>query len=70
MDNFNKEEVLLPNEEKEKRKNEDYIQKIRTNNFFKKKPGLGKVKLLPGEKIMAKEGDKKIVLDSSVLNSK
>ena len=56
--------------EKEKKKNEEYIQKIRSNNFFKKKNTLGKIKLLPGEKLIAKEGNKQIVLDSSSINSK
>ena len=56
--------------EKEKKKNEDYIQKIRSNNFFKKKPGSGTIKLLPGEKLVAKDGDKKVVFDSTSLNAK
>jgi len=56
--------------EKEKKKNEEYISKIRSNNFFKKKTGLGKIKLLPGEKMVAKQGDKKVVLDSNTLNAK
>lgn len=55
--------------EKEKKKNEDYIEKIRTNNFFKKK-NINTVKLLPGEKLIAKEGDKKIVIDSATIKNK
>jgi hypothetical protein len=54
--------------EQEKKKNEDYINKIKSNNFFKKGPS--NVKLLPGEKIVAKDKDKQIVLDSSTMNSK
>jgi hypothetical protein len=49
--------------EKEKQKNEDYISKIKSNNFFKKK-GLEQVKLLPGEKIIANQQGKQMVLDS------
>jgi hypothetical protein len=56
--------------EKEKKKNEEYIQKIRSNNFFKKKPGSNTIKLLPGEKLVGKQGDKQVVIDSSTLNSK
>jgi hypothetical protein len=56
--------------EKEKKKNEDYISRIRSNNFFKSKSTLGTVKLLPGEKMVAKDGNKKIVLDSSSIKSK
>ncbi len=51
--------------EKEKKKNEEYISKIRSNNFFKKKGPLNTIKLLPGEKLISKVGDKKIVMDSS-----
>jgi hypothetical protein len=53
--------------EKEKKKNEEYIGKIKSNNFFKK-PALGMVKLLPGEKMIVKEKDKEIVLDSNSIN--
>ncbi len=54
--------------DKEKDKNEDYINKIRTNNFFKKKKtGNGMVKLLPGEKMIVKDNHKNIVLDSHAL---
>ena len=56
--------------EKEKKKNEDYIEKIRSNNFFKKKNNLGKVKLLPGEKIVAKDQGKQLVIDSHTMNSR
>ncbi len=55
---------------KEKKKNEDYIQKIRSNNFFKKKSTMGYVKLLPGEKMIIKDNEKKVVLDSNTLNYK
>ncbi len=54
--------------EKEKKKNEDYISKIKSNNFFQKAPS--KVKLLPGEKIIAKDSNKQVVLDSSTFNSR
>lgn len=54
--------------EKEKKKNEDYIAKIKSNNFFKKSPT--NVKLLPGEKIIAKENNKEVVLDSSTFNAR
>ena len=54
--------------EKEKKKNEEYISRIKSNNFFKKKGGRSTIKLLPGEKLIAKDGDKKVVLDSSVIN--
>ncbi len=54
--------------EKEKKKNEDYISKIKSNNFFKKGPS--NIKLLPGEKIIAKDSNKEIVLDSSTFNSR
>ena len=50
--------------EREKKKNEDYIEKIKSNNFFKKKSNLGAVKLLPGEKIIAKDQGKELVIDS------
>jgi hypothetical protein len=51
--------------DQEKKKNEDYIQKIKTNNFFGgKKSKLGTVKLLPGEQIIAKDKDKSVVLTS------
>jgi hypothetical protein len=50
--------------EKEKKKNEDYIEKIKSNNFFKKNNLGGKVKLLPGEKIIAKDQGKELVIDS------
>jgi hypothetical protein len=56
--------------EKEKKKNEEYISKIKSNGFFKKKSGLGMVKLLPGEKMVVKEKDKEIILDSNSINSK
>lgn len=49
--------------EKEKKKNEDYIQKIKSNNFFKKKQ-IGMVKLLPGEKMIIKEQNKEVIIDS------
>jgi 3-dehydroquinate synthase class II len=55
--------------EQEKKKNEDYINKIKSNNFFKKTTPVN-VKLLPGEKIIAKDKDKEVVLDSSTLNSR
>jgi hypothetical protein len=54
--------------EKEKKKNEDYISRIKSNNFFKKKSGRNTIKLLPGEKLVAKEGNKKVVIDSSNFN--
>ncbi len=50
--------------DQEKKKNEDYIQKIKTNNFFGKKSKLGTVKLLPGEQMIAKDKNKNIVLTS------
>ncbi len=56
--------------EKEKKKNEEYISRIKTNNYFKKKSTLGTVKLLPGEKMIAKDGNKKIVLDSMAIKTK
>lgn len=51
----------------EKARNEDYIAKIRSNNFFKKNKSLsGMMKLLPGENLITKDAkDKKIVLNSS-----
>jgi len=56
--------------EKEKKKNEEYIMRIRTNNFFNKKNRRNTIKLLPGEKLIAKDGEKKIVYDSASLNAK
>jgi hypothetical protein len=55
--------------DKEKEKNEDYISKIKTNNFFKKKKNYsGMVKLLPGEKMIVRdEKNKDIVLDANSL---
>ena len=55
--------------EKEKEKNEDYIKKIKSNNFFKKKnPNNGMVKLLPGEELKFKgDGNKQITLNSQDL---
>ena len=55
--------------DKEKEKNEDYIGKIKTNNFFKKKKDYsGMVKLLPGEKMIVKDAkNKEIVLDSNTI---
>ncbi len=50
--------------DQEKKKNEDYIQKIKTNSFFAKKSNMGAVKLLPGEQIIAKEQDKNVILTS------
>lgn len=46
--------------EKEKQKNEDYIKKIKSNNFFKKSKKPEMVKLLPGEQMKFKldSGDK------------
>jgi hypothetical protein len=52
--------------EKEKKKNEEYINRIKNNNFFAKPKSLGYVKLLPGEHIADKS--KKVVLDSTVIN--
>lgn len=54
--------------DQEKKKNEDYIERIRTNNFFPKKKKLGTVKLLPGEKMIVKDKDKNVVLTSQNLN--
>jgi hypothetical protein len=55
--------------EKEKKRNEEYISRIRSGNFFAKKSIVGIVKLLPGEKILARgNGNKQIVLDSSTIN--
>ncbi len=53
--------------EQEKRKNEDYLNKIKNNNFFAK-PSSGKVKLLPGERIIAQQNEKKVVLDSQFMH--
>jgi hypothetical protein len=53
--------------DKEKKKNEDYISKIKSNNFFRKKGGMEQVKLLPGEKIIANQQGKQTVLDSHSL---
>lgn len=56
--------------EKEKQKNEDYIKKIRSNNFFKKNksPNSGMVKLLPGEELKYKgQNNQKISMTSQDL---
>lgn len=50
--------------EQEKKKNEDYIEKIKSNNFLGIKSKLGKVKLLPGEQIIGKDNNKNVVLNS------
>lgn len=54
--------------EQEKKKNEDYIERIRTNHFFPKKKKVGIVKLLPGEKMIFKDKDKNVVLTSQNMN--
>lgn len=54
--------------EKEKKKNEDYIDRIKSNKFFKKKPSQGLIKLLPGEQI--KEKNTNLVMNSANLNYK
>ena len=58
--------------DKEKEKNEDYIGKIKTNNFFKKKNNYsGMVKLLPGEKMVVRdEKNKNIVLDANTIKQR
>lgn len=58
--------------EKEKQKNEDYIKKIKSNNFFKKtNKNKGMVKLLPGEEIKFKgENNEKKSLTSHDLQKK
>ncbi len=53
---------------KEKRKNEEYISRIKSNNFFKKRNTRNTIKLLPGEKLVANDGRNKVVLDSNTLN--
>ena len=57
---------------KEKKKNQDYIDKIKNNNFFKKNKKSGMVKLLPGEKLVYKnENSKKMVtIDSQDMQKK
>lgn len=55
----------------EKKKNQDYIDKIKSNNFFKKKKRSGMVKLLPGEKLIYKtDGNKKMTMNSHDLQKK
>ena len=54
--------------EQEKKKNEDYIDNIKTNNFFSKKKNLGKVNLLPGEKRIETDKDKSVLLTSQNMN--
>lgn len=54
--------------EQEKKKNEEYIEKIKANNFSGKKSKLGKVKLRAGEQIIGKENNKNVVLNSSNIN--
>lgn len=55
----------------EKKKNQDYIDKIKSNNFFKKKKRSGMVKLLPGEKLIYKTDDnKKMTMSSQDLQKK
>ena len=58
--------------EMEKKKNEDYIQKIKNNNFFKKSTkGNRMVKLLPGEEIKFKGKDnQRISLNSHDIQMK
>lgn len=50
--------------EKEKQKNEDYIKKIKSNNFFKKSKKPEMVKLLPGEQMKTKTEADKIALSA------
>jgi hypothetical protein len=52
----------------EKAKNEDYIQKIKSNNFFKK-DGIKQVKLMPGEKIIANDQGRTLVLDHNSIKN-
>ena len=55
--------------EKEKAKNEAYITQIRSKKFFRKSSGI--VKLLPGEKMVAKESSNNtVVLDSHNIEDK
>lgn len=56
--------------EKEKLRNEDYIERIKNGNFFKKDNMINQVKLNPGEKIIGMDRGKEIVLDSSSLSNK
>ena len=56
--------------EQEKKEKEDFIERIRTDNFFTKKRKLGTVELLPGEKLIIKHKDKRVVLYSENMNHK
>lgn len=57
--------------EKEKEKNEDYIKKIKSNNFFKKSNKSSMVKLLPGESIKYKgENNEKLSMTSHDIEKK
>lgn len=54
--------------EQEKIKNQDYIEKIKTNNFFKKNKKLVVEKLLPTVKILDNDIEKNIYLNSQNIN--
>lgn len=54
--------------DQEKKKNEDYIHKIKSNNFLVKQNKLNQVKLLPGEHIIGKDKDKNNVMTSQNMN--